>query len=442
MEDCLLANPSGSRPHCFSVAGLHQVSTFLGMKSGAVESKSNARPTPARNLELLTLDLQNPTLVSFLDLARWLAAAMVFFGHLRIPLFVRYSEVDESSRNLWIKIWYFVTGLQSEAVIVFFVLSGLLVAGAGAAKLNSEKFNVTGYSVDRISRLYVAFLPALLLGYLLDCYGSNAFRDVGFWDHRQPLIAENVSPGPFDAYLSPLLLLMNGLMLQTFWVQPLGSNHPLWTISTEFWFYVVFGIAAFAWMFRRGRRILALALLVLVFGLLGLKFPVLLGYWLIGMSVALTSRTNWLSPIATVSGFLLLLAVIRLGQFETEGSEPMKVAKNYAVAIAFALVVISFRGKNFRLFELTGNFNRMMAGFSYSLYLIHFPLMLFLLALIHATFGFEGIATGYSPSSPEGLKIYGGLSVMIYVSAWAFSRLTEARTSGVRRRLKTAIGCN
>jgi peptidoglycan/LPS O-acetylase OafA/YrhL len=179
-----------------------------------------------------------------------------------------------------------------------------------------------------------------------------------------------------------------------------------------------------------------------VFALLGLKFPVLLGYWLIGMSVALTSRTNWLSPIATVSGFLLLLAVIRLGQFETEGSEPMKVAKNYAVAIAFALVVISFRGKNFRLFELTGNFNRMMAGFSYSLYLIHFPLMLFLLALIHATFGFEGIATGYSPSSPEGLKIYGGLSVMIYVSAWAFSRLTEARTSGVRRRLKTAIGCN
>ena len=398
--------------------------------------------TASHHLELLATDLRNPTLVSFLDLSRWLAAALVFLGHLRIPLFAGYADVDEGSRNLFVKIWYFVTGLQSEAVIVFFVLSGLLVAGAGAAKVHAAKFNVGSYSVDRLSRLYIAFLPALLICYGLDCLGSNVFRDVGFWDHSQPLIAEKVTNGPFEAYLSPMLLLMNGLMLQTFWVEPVGSNHPLWTISAEFWFYMVFGIAAVAWMVRRVSRAVALAMLTIVFVFLGLKFPILLGYWLIGLAIAFANRANWLSPLLTVGGFLVVLGLVRAGQFESDGNELLRIAKNYAVAFTFATVVISLRGKSYRLLERTGKFHRFLADFSYSLYLIHFPLMLFLLAIVYRSFDLDGIATGYSPDNREGLAIYVGMIVAVYMLAWVFSQLTEAHTNTVRRYVKSAIGCN
>jgi hypothetical protein len=38
-------------------------------------------------------DLKNPTLISFVDMARWMAAAMVMVGHLRNPLFLGYGEL-------------------------------------------------------------------------------------------------------------------------------------------------------------------------------------------------------------------------------------------------------------------------------------------------------------------------------------------------------------
>ena len=395
----------------------------------------------SQSLRLLPSDLQNPTLVSFLDLSRWVAAAAVFLAHLRIPLFVGYSDLDEGSRTVFVKIWYFVTGLQTEAVIVFFVLSGLLVAGAGAAKINSGNFYPDSYSVDRLTRLYIAFLPALLLCYALDCFGSTNYHELGYWNHTHPLIAEKVLAEPFEDHLSPTLLLMNAGMLQTFWCVPVGSNHPLWTISAEFWFYVVFGLAAVAWITRKNSRSFGWILLLIgVFLFLGVKFPVLLGYWLLGMAVAFLPTSKWMHPLIFLAGFLIVLATARLLQANFPEGSTEYILKNYAVAFAFALLVIAMRGKQLMLLERTAAFNRFLANFSFSLYLIHFPLMLFLLAVLYASFGLSGLATGYSPISREGLMIYAGLAVSIYGIAWCFSRVTEANTLSVRRYVKSAMG--
>ena len=43
---------------------------------------------------------------------------------------------------------------------------------------------------------------------------------------------------------------MNAGFLQTFVAPTYGSNMPLWTISAEFWFYVVFGLAAATYLAR------------------------------------------------------------------------------------------------------------------------------------------------------------------------------------------------
>jgi peptidoglycan/LPS O-acetylase OafA/YrhL len=97
------------------------------------------------------------------------------------------------------------------------------------------------------------------------------------------------------------------------------------------------------------------------------------------------------------------------------------------------------RGRNFWILEKTQKINRHLADFSYSLYLIHFPIMLLVLALLHRWLGLEGIANGYSPTSVEGLMIYGFIMLFIYGLAWSFSRLTEAQTFRVRRALKTVL---
>ena len=73
--------------------------------------------------------LSNPAFSSFLDFARWVAAFIVFAGHLRNPLFLGFADLGSEKTSLLINAWYFVTGLFGEAVIVFFVLSGYLIGG-------------------------------------------------------------------------------------------------------------------------------------------------------------------------------------------------------------------------------------------------------------------------------------------------------------------------
>jgi peptidoglycan/LPS O-acetylase OafA/YrhL len=84
-------------------------------------------------------------------------------------------------------------------------------------------------------------------------------------------------------------------------------------------------------------------------------------------------------------------------------------------------------------------FNRFMADFSYSLYLIHFPLMLFLLGALHATGQFPGIASGYRATDPQGLFLYGLVIALVLLSAWAFAQATEQQTARAREWLKARL---
>ena len=63
-----------------------------------------------------------------LDLIRGLAALLVCSGHLRAFLFCGLEEIQLPS--VFTKVFYFLTGLGRQAVMVFFVLSGFFVAGS------------------------------------------------------------------------------------------------------------------------------------------------------------------------------------------------------------------------------------------------------------------------------------------------------------------------
>ena len=154
-------------------------------------------------------DLRNDTFISFLDMSRWMAAAIVFLSHLRNPLFLGYGDVAGDDRNLLVQGWYFITGWFPEGVIVFFVLSGLLVGGSGVIKLQSKIFSLKNYSIDRVSRLYVALIPALILGILMDKVGIIYFSEIGFWDHSHPMINQKIASEPFQEKISFSILISN-----------------------------------------------------------------------------------------------------------------------------------------------------------------------------------------------------------------------------------------
>lgn len=64
----------------------------------------------------------SPEFSGFLDFVRWMAALLVVLQHIRYLWFAEYADIQ--NKTILFKLFYFLTGFGSEAVMVFFVLSG------------------------------------------------------------------------------------------------------------------------------------------------------------------------------------------------------------------------------------------------------------------------------------------------------------------------------
>lgn len=385
-------------------------------------------------------ELDNPTFTAFLDFSRWMAALIVFLGHLRNPMFLGYGALPPESRTLLVGGWYFVTGWHAEAVVVFFVLSGYLVGGLAATKARKRDFRPVDYSIDRLTRLYVPYFPALLLTLALDSLGARLFGDLGLYDRTHPMVIEKINSEAFSTYLSFEIFVKNLFMQQTIWAPPLGSNTPLWTISLEFWFYVIFGIVAAAVQYRSLplRLLAALALLGLLV-LLGWGFLVYMGLWLFGVLVALVRFPKLERPVLAAAALIGILVLSRIYNVEIERGWNILTVRNYAVAAAYAWLLLSMRGVRLRPLEFLGGLNRQLADFSFSLYLIHFPLMLFLIGVFYHSGKFSCLAEGCSATNSMAVLAYVSIALLVVVGAWLFALATERQTGRVRSRLRRIL---
>ena len=382
-------------------------------------------------------DLQNRSLISFLDFSRWAAAAIVLISHLRNPLFISYGSINPEDLNIVIQGWYFITGWAGEAVIIFFVLSGLLVGASGFEKINSGTFSTSNYLIDRFSRLYVAFFPALIVSFFLDYLGSTFFSDVGFWDHSHPMINEKIDSAPFEAKLTIVNFAANFFMLQHFFFDTLGSNSPLWTISAEFWFYIVFSGFALLRIGQSRTVTISLFFVFLIFiYFFNIDFIRLFGYWLIGVFAGTMKPAINIKPIYA---FLVVLSSLIFSRFFISSSSSMidLTATNYFVAMSYGLLILSVRNKDILFFRKFAKINKFLASFSFSLYLLHFPLMLFLLSALNQFQFFSEIAVGFSPTSQKGIILYVLLIFIICLISYFFSLFTEKKTFIVRNWMKS-----
>jgi peptidoglycan/LPS O-acetylase OafA/YrhL len=69
-----------------------------------------------------------------------------------------------------------------------------------------------------------------------------------------------------------------------------------------------------------------------------------------------------------------------------------------------------------------------LADFSYSVYLIHFPVFMFLLSVAFELFGF-GVRMPFRLSS---LAWYAGVFAIAILVSWVVSRFTEKKTASLR----------
>jgi len=177
-----------------------------------------------------------------LDLVRGLSALAVMVMHARG--FFLYDLSESQFPNLFIKAFYFLTGLGHEAVVVFFVLSGYFVGGSVLQAIQGTGFSTSRYALVRLTRLWTVLLPALVMTFAVDRLGAHFNPGAYAGTLRQAFMSGPDLTCP--AAWGPDAFLGNLFFLQTISAPVYGSNGPLWSLANEFWYYVLFPLLACA----------------------------------------------------------------------------------------------------------------------------------------------------------------------------------------------------
>lgn len=346
----------------------------------------------------------------YLDLVRFLAAVLVLLTHLG---YARYS----GGMLLWLRTY------GNDAVMIFFVLSGFVIAHVAATRDR----DIGTYFINRLARFYSVAIPAIILTLVLDQVGRviNPAAYEGFWyQDSQPLLR-----------ILTALSFTNELWFSSW---RLFTNGPYWSVGYEFWYYALFAIL---WYCRGGWRI---GLCLLVCLLVGPKILMLFPIWLAGVWVYRRQQQMTLGPALGWS--LFLGSFVGYLTFRLTGTRDLLLQWSYAQwghefvegslrwsneflssYLLCGLVMANFIGFHAIAAALAPWLERhadriqSWAGYTFSIYLFHYPLLQFLAA--------TGI---FSPTSPLAVGAMGLLTLLL---CRFLGNFTEKRKAVVKRLL-------
>jgi peptidoglycan/LPS O-acetylase OafA/YrhL len=361
-----------------------------------------------------------------LDLIRGVAALAVMFGHLRGLFFITFPFI--SHKSLVISVLYAVTGYGHEAVMIFFALSGFFIGASVLDSVAKQTWSWRNYLVNRVTRLELVLFPALLLGLLWDQIGMRVPQAAALYY------------GGMDNFFLPSVALRstfpvffgNMFFLQSILSPVFGSNSPLWSISYEFWYYILFPTLALAVLSNAStrRRLLYGGIFLLLIWFVGsqvsLYFPIWLAGALVGRLRRVTGSISRGAQLLLSAGAgLIFIGVLAWGRMHRLSSG---ISSDYLVGFAFALFLFAVvLGSRNDVSSAYAHITKKLSGFSYTLYLVHFPVLLLLYGLLEPT--------GKWQPDPLHLLYALGIVFLILVYSYGVAEFTEARTAIVRHRL-------
>ena len=303
-------------------------------------------------------------MIILLDIFRLFAAIAVFLGHTNFYWFFCGHVSGFGPQN------------GQDYVIIFFVLSGFVISWSFDRKKN---YHFKQYLFDRMTRLWSVALPALCLGAILDFLGRS------------------INPQTYNSIFSGdhigIKYLISVFFFHESWffsIRP-GSNGPFWSLSYEFFYYLIFGAIALLPTFK-SKVFAGLAFCLIA----GPKVLILFPCWLVGCFSywgCKKLRPNTLISLALLA-FSAYFLISTLGSrwvawsansFPGLGTTPLfysaKYLDDYTIALAFGLLLLSLS----RWFTLENKpigwssvLIRNCSNCSFSIYVIHFPLLAFI----------------------------------------------------------------
>lgn len=280
------------------------------------------------------------------DAIRAAAALMVLFGHA--------NGIFSANSAHW---------PQQLGVVIFFLLSGYLISQTLHRRLARPNSIFLDYAIDRWSRIYSGFLPAVVFVLILDRFMIANYPGV----HIETVQRSTVE-----------LLLANLAMLQLpAWFLPFGSAAPFWTVAIEFWIYIFVGLIAFS--VRDGLSPIKIALIVGA-GLVPMSCVtdnnMVFVPWLLGACVERVVAGGWLDRIPRPA-LATIAAASAVGLIVVNRGAPhlYNYGTYFASAVAFAPIALfaeKFTPTDSRWQSLVV----WSASWSYSLYLLHHSILM------------------------------------------------------------------
>jgi peptidoglycan/LPS O-acetylase OafA/YrhL len=307
----------------------------------------------------------NRTFSIYLDALRFGAAIAVLLYHAALPKFGG--------------TWLHMGNAGPDAVMVFFVLSGFVIAYTAEHKDTS----LGTYAASRLARLWSVLLPALLLTFAADMLGAA-------W-------SPELYAGEDFRFGLPSLL-TSALFGNELWfssIKPM-SNEPVWSLGFEFWYYVIFGASFYLRGALRAGVVSATCLIV------GPKILLFFPLWLAGAILYWSSRRispplwlGWLLAVAPVAAYGLaewndlFRTLDWRSRVYSHDMDMVHTANFLWYYFVGGLVTLHLAGMATIAPKLAGLLRplerpiRGAAGYTLSIYLFHAPLLLCMAAYLH-----------------------------------------------------------
>lgn len=330
----------------------------------------------------------------YLDLVRFAAAMLVVIAH-----YIQFNVVNSNLASV-------LPELGREAVIIFFVLSGYVIAYS----CDLKKPTLSEYLIARAARIYSVALPVLLMSFVL----AYLFMPDSDKSHYQ-----------IDkAYI---YITMHSLFLGELWniaEKPLWLS-PYWSLSYEVWYYIFFSTVFF---FNGIKRFF---LVGLVFIFIGHKLWLLMPVWWSGVFLFwLQGRIQMHRSIALFTWLMTLIALMVFKTFDIDdylrflGNEIWsfddfslgsadRYLNDYAICVLVFLNFLSARFANFSKLISVETIIRSLSKYTYTLYLAH--------ALVLSLW------LNFYPHDNNDVMDVVGVSVAIFLSTYLLGKVTEDR---------------
>ena len=361
-----------------------------------------------------------------LDTLRGFAAIYVLISHTRWLLWEGYAEgykLHPEIYTLTDKVLMYFFSLFSfghQAVIFFFVLSGFVIQWSVSKRIDREgKFDIPDYLYRRAKRIYPPLILAIVVTYVLDSVGIMNHLSIYFSKTPYSSINQNVQP-----VYNAATLWGNLFFLQRIYVPVWGTNGPLWSLSYEWWFYLLYIPLIFLFRKHKSATILTVLLLWIVniyFNFQPLLIKIVLNSfisWFLGLLLAdllLYRKLPWISIGIFLTGIVVFNATIN---YNKGGAD---------ILLAIPITILLYIALTTNYLDVMKKWHR-LGAFSYTLYVIHFPFICL----------FSGLLLHYNNNTLPHHSYYviAGSLLMLPI-AWILHFISEVPFTKNKKKLQT-----